>query len=483
LGLKTIGFSGNGKTCWNKISKGTNIAWLEDLDPKLGAALDAVAGGIAERYPDGTQQAWRDLQRENAARASADEFDQFLFDKELLPADFRGSTRQVFECLALSGRGLMSLEEFRFLDHWAARRLGYTPILDAIVIKKPPEVHWSPPPPEPPHVPDLKDFRKYLEQRFGSPARAWRVALDVKAAGSLSSCEFGMACRQMGWKHPHIELWNELVDEGGGTANLRGLDPASCTAIDTLVERMLPTYGDLETFWIAVLDPDGDGICSRAEWLKAIVREIGLHSHAAGLIFTALDNIHSGWIAFTELSFIEDFIPQHDMEEDMAFTMDQRTMMSSNSMPDITGSWASSSYEGASGAGSTMRSRASSSTHNLHLGSNQRSSRAMQHRSYANRHMAKYRWMGQAAGAHTRSMSEGSAWATLKREVEPKMPTVGGTALSDVFRFTNEFYREGCRRLQHHHEMQAGKGQKSPKSASPASSQRSPSSRLMSGSR
>merc|ERR1719487_1252389 len=148
--------------------------------------------------------------------------------------------------------------------------------------------------------------------------------------------------------------------------------------------------------------------------------------------------------------------------------------MSATSMPDITGSWASSSYGGASGAGSTMRSRASS-THSLHLGSTQRSSRAMQNRQYANCHMAKYRWMGTAAAAHTRSMSEGSAWATLRKEVHPKMPTVGGTALSDVFRHTSEFYREGCRRLQYHHEKQASGGDEQHSQQSPASSQRSPS--------
>lgn len=114
-------------------------------------------------------------------------------------------------------------------------------------------------------------------------------------------------------------------------------------------------------------------------------------------------------------------------------------------------SWASSGLEGSS---TGLRSRMSS-THNLHIGSTQRSSRAMQNRQYANCHMAKYRWMGEAAAAHTRSMSDGSPWATYKREVEPKMPTVGGTSLSDVFRFTNEFYREGVRRLQYHHEMQS----------------------------
>merc|ERR1719162_2395587 len=83
--------------------------------------------------------------------------------------------------------------------------------------------------------------------------------------------------------------------------------------------------------------------------------------------------------------------------------------------------------------------------------------------------------MGTAAATHTRSMTEGSAWATLKKEVEPNMPTVGGTPLSDVFRFTNEFYREGVRRLEHHQAVQDKR--RNSQGGSPNSSQHGPSSK------
>merc|ERR1712094_43096 len=41
-GLKRIGFAGNAKTLWNALSKGTNQAFLEDLDATLGEYLDFV---------------------------------------------------------------------------------------------------------------------------------------------------------------------------------------------------------------------------------------------------------------------------------------------------------------------------------------------------------------------------------------------------------------------------------------------------------
>merc|ERR1712046_214353 len=70
----------------------------------------------------------------------------------------------------------------------------------------------------------------------------------------------------------------------------------------------------------------------------------------------------------------------------------------------------------------------------------------------------------------------GSAWAVYKKEVEPKMPTVGGTSLPMFVRITNEFYREGVRRLNHHGEQQKFiKINRSP-NASPSSSQHGPSS-------
>lgn len=467
LGLKKIGFAGNGKSCWKALSHGTNIAWLEDFDPTLANSLDMVGCGIAEHYPGGACEAFAAIEKEHGGRVNADEFEEFLWAQELLPLTSQVRTRQVFECLALSGRGTMDMEEFRFLDHWVARRLK-RPLPEPPVVKEHwgECVHWHPPEPKPPHVPNLKDFRKYCTQHFGSPARAWRVCIDLKAQGTLSPTEFGMACRQMRWKHEHHPLYSELAWTGGGVASLRGLDPETCSAIDLLVEKMLPAFGDLETLWSEVLDRDGDGVCSKLEWQACLKRELGISNKKSSLIFIVLDIVHAGWLALTELGFLQDFVPDISQDSTGQATLhpgDLFASASTGSLPQMSSqqsagtgfdtgpSWASTSIGGGSGKGGSGRS---ASTHELHLGSVQRSSRSQQNRAYANCSLAKYRWMGTAAATHTRSMSDGSAWHTLKKKVLPNMPTVGGTPASDIYRFTNEFYREGCRRLEYHTALQ-----------------------------
>lgn len=483
-GLKEVGFAGNAVSLWKSLSNGNTVAWLEDLDPKLAESLDTVAGAIADNYPaanypGGAWRAWKDLPREHLCRATADEFANFVYDLLGDEPSTGLRIRQVFEGLCISGRGTLTQEELVFLDHWAHRRLGKP--LPAPPVKKPTEeVHWSPPPPKPPHVADLQDFRRHLEQKCGSPARGWRVAIDVKAAGTISMAEFGMACRQIGFHHAHQPVYNELVREGGGSANMRGLDPATCGAIDTLIERAATAFGSIFNLWEDVLDPDGDGICSRVEFVTAIAREIGLSGKDAGLVFTVLDVAHSGWISLSELGYLESFMPPPEAEEGEKPSVDSRksmlTSMSTSTLlpgPSSTilpgrsgrqtdGSWfdaslTSSSWDAVGSGSGSMRLSSRMQAPKAHLGSTQRSSRSMQNRQFQNCILSKYRWQGYAAGSQTRSMREGSAWATLKKEVGPRMPTVGGTPLSDVFRFTNEFYREGVRRLQYHHDLEEAK--------------------------
>lgn len=488
-GLKQVGFAGNAVSLWKALSKGASTAWLEDLDPDLADSLDVIAEAVAESYPadaelGGAWRAWKDIKREHMGRATADEFSEFIFNA--IPRGTSVRVRQVFECLCISGRGTLTQEEFVFLDHWAHRRLG-KPLPQPPVKRVPEEVHWSPPPKKPPHVPDLIDFRKHLEQKCGSPARAWRVSLDLKGANSLTMAEFGMACRQTGWHHPHASLYNELVRAGGGSANLRGLDPETCNAIDTLLEGAIPTFGTIFNTWAEVLDPDGDGICPRAEFVRAVSKEFGLSGRAAGLIFTVLDISHTGWIAIAELGYLESFLPPSDEYEEeemmgqssmnsqksMLTSMSQGALLpgpSSSTLPGRSGrqldgswladsSWTGSSFDGVGSGSASMRMSSTYSTSRPDLGSTQKSSRAQQYRQWSNCHLAKYQWQGHAAAAQTRSMREGSAWAHLKNEVEPNMPTVGGTPLSDVFRFTNEFYREGVKRIHAQHEFEKEKEQ------------------------
>mmetsp|Transcript_127000 Transcript_127000/g.201452 ORF Transcript_127000/g.201452 Transcript_127000/m.201452 type:complete len:384 (+) Transcript_127000:98-1249(+) len=322
--------------------------------------------------------------------------------------------------------------------------------------------------------PELSEFRKFLTQRFRSPARAWRVVLDVKACGFLMPTEFGTACRQAGWHHPHKPLWDEIKEAGGGrTVNLRGLDPETCNAIDSFVEKALSSFGDLSNFWCEVLDPDGDGICSRLEFVTYTKKALGISGKAAGRIFTMLDTLNVGWIAASELGYLDAFVPAIAEAEAgqiiasgdclIPFPMlsDSRSLSTGQlprrsmhpadpSFSDM--SWMQSWDALASSSSTLMRS---TSSHTSRMDAPQRSCRGACLRRIANNQLAKARWMGPACAGKLMSTAAGTPYAVYKKEVLPTMPTVGGDVHTLTFRYTNEFYREGMRRMKAHHEAHA----------------------------
>jgi hypothetical protein len=134
-------------------------------------------------------------------------------------------------------------------------------------------------------------------------------------------------------------------------------------------------------------------------------------------------------------------------------------------------SWMSSFEAGA--MGSTAMSR-SSSLQKLSTGSH-KSSRAQQQRLVANNHLAKNRWMASAILEKSYTMTEGSPYAVLRKELLPNMPKIGDRPGTDVFKSTSEFYREGIRRMQLHHAREATRAARG--AESPASSRKAPSSR------
>lgn len=314
--------------------------------------------------------------------------------------------------------------------------------------------------------------------------------LDVKACGFLSPTEFGTACRQAGWKKLHHSLYAEIKEAGGGrTVNLRGVDPETCSAIDSFVEKALASYCSLENFWMEVLDPDGDGICSRLEFVTYTKKAIEISGKAAGRIFTCLDSLNVGWIAAAELGFLEAFVPVTSESEVEQMNMSSESLMSFPSSLSTTQlprmsmkpsetsfsdtSWMQSLEMLASGNPAMMRSTSSPAPR---MDAPQQSSRAACMRRFANNHMAKNRWMGPACASKHMSTTEGTPYAVYKLQVLPKMPVVGGKPQSDVFRSTNEFYREGLRRMKVHHEQHeqemALRAEKASRSQSPASSRR-----------
>jgi hypothetical protein len=113
-----------------------------------------------------------------------------------------------------------------------------------------------------------------------------------------------------------MQLWVEIRDAGGsGTVNLRGLDPTTCTAIDTLVEQIIAEYGNIKHYWGEVLDPDGDGVCSRSEFVTYTKKAMGISSTALDRIYSVLDLLNSGWVASSEVAFLDAFMPYVEPEQ------------------------------------------------------------------------------------------------------------------------------------------------------------------------
>lgn len=348
---------------------------------------------------------------------------------------------------------------------------------------------------EPDEDSELSDFRKFLTQRFRSPARAWRVILDVKACGHLSPTEFGTACRQAGWHRHHKPLWDAIKEAGGGrTVNLRGLDPETCSAIDSFVEKVISAFEDLANYWNEVLDPDGDGICSRVEFVTYTKKNLDMSGKAAGRIFTVLDSLDAGWIAASELGYLDAFVPamcfgtemeQMNLSSDSLIqfpSISDRRSLSTGQLPRQTMqqsdprysdmSWMQSWDALASSGGSMMRSTSSHPT--ARMVAPQHSSRSLCLRRLANNQVTKTRWMGPACAGKLTSSADGTAYAVYKKQVLPKMPTIGSDMHTLKFRYTNEFYRDGMRRMKEHHERheREAASQRASRSQSPASSRR-----------
>merc|ERR1719313_1108032 len=96
-----------------------------------------------------------------------------------------------------------------------------------------------------------------------------------------------------------------------------------------------------------------------------------------------------------------------------------------------------------------MRSTASQSSR---MDAPQHQSRSLCLRRIANNSTAKSRWMGPACAGKMTSTADGTPYAVYKKQVLPKMPTIGADTHTLKFRYTNEFYREGMRLIKERHE-------------------------------
>merc|ERR1711972_1011225 len=119
-----MGFAGNGMKLWKTLSKKKQLTVsLQDFEPELCRQLDRLVGCMLRMFPRGTLEMWQALERMHAGRTNFPEFLYFLQERCSLPEGVRIEPRRIFDALDKAGRGTVSFEDMRFLDHWAHQRM------------------------------------------------------------------------------------------------------------------------------------------------------------------------------------------------------------------------------------------------------------------------------------------------------------------------------------------------------------------------
>eukprot|EP00929_Paragymnodinium_shiwhaense_P111520 TRINITY_DN7964_c0_g2_i1.p1 TRINITY_DN7964_c0_g2~~TRINITY_DN7964_c0_g2_i1.p1 ORF type:complete len:634 (-),score=172.22 TRINITY_DN7964_c0_g2_i1:91-1992(-) len=472
-GMRRVGFGGKIKTLWQTLSKKNDYhhVGLEDVEPALAKQLDALVKKWCRQFPGGCYEAWPEMQRDHVGRCTLQEFSVFLQMQDLVPEKVQLNVRQLFDALDVLGCHSVTCDDLQFIDKWAEYRFG-VPAPPQPLLEKEETEPWSPPPPRPASPRDLAHLRRFLEKRYGSAARAWRTVLDVKGVGYLGPSDFGMGCRQAGWAHSHNPVFRELKAAGGGLATMRALDPRSAMAVDKLNDAIRARWEDVYAWWSEVVDRGGLGSISQTEFCGEVAEAVGLTSEEAAMIFKCLDTQNTGWVAVTEIGFLDLFQSERPLPGS-CFDVTVKAVKSSKGgkekLQSTTSSLKAGSETSEAAPGSLPRVTSSASamnllqnqqpqtpdlqssggqpllSHSMSMGSISpskqeevwRPTRSVQRIQYSQSHMVKHRWLTHAAADRCLYSS---------RHV-PKTKRLPWTTERDIFRSSNEFYRAGVERM------------------------------------
>eukprot|EP00933_Yihiella_yeosuensis_P050217 TRINITY_DN47989_c0_g1_i1.p1 TRINITY_DN47989_c0_g1~~TRINITY_DN47989_c0_g1_i1.p1 ORF type:complete len:654 (-),score=120.92 TRINITY_DN47989_c0_g1_i1:51-2012(-) len=480
LALHKLGYGGNASSLWQALTQNKKSSvYLKDFEPQLSANLDLITRRLFKSFTGGAQEAWQDIEqmpRKNMLRINFDEFSEWVNDiAALLKPHEASGLRQIFEVLDMSGCGTVTEKDLRFFDHWAQKRFRkkLPPSLYVDPRDLPEPEHWSPPPPKKPPEPTIADFRKFLEIKFGSAGRAWRVALDLKGVGAISISDFGKGCRSVGWKPAHAQMYAKLQEAGHGLVRLRALDPALCKAIDDLKDIADTRFGGIEHLWAYIIDPGQTGTISRVEFLTEMRRALGVKADAAKKIFMILDTAGTGWVAQSEFAWLQVFETGLPTADDLDVTQFSQALPASPSgFSSTNASWdrqvSSGSrlapmpqpnttkvqeqeelMEGSLGSfklpwqGRGPQAPDFSSPTGRELWAPHRSSRSCQYRALANTHQLKHRFL--ATAAEDRCIYVNHEHVMAHKRVASQ--AVKSTSAKDIFRHSSEFYRAAQDRL------------------------------------
>mmetsp|Transcript_28744 Transcript_28744/g.66742 ORF Transcript_28744/g.66742 Transcript_28744/m.66742 type:complete len:571 (-) Transcript_28744:39-1751(-) len=311
VALRQLGYSGRAHTLWKALNSrtGKGSIGLEDIEPELGAMLDACAGGLAERFRGGTLEAWERMHRRQRTRATFEEFEKFFHEKAVIADEHlhEVSLWHVFEALDSDARQYLTAKDFRMLDYWAERRLGI-PVPEETELEPFEFEPFSPRSRRPPQQPEqtLEGLCKQMQVQYGSIARAWRVALDIKAHGALTPSQFSLACRAAKLPQPSNKICRELKGAGGGMITLAALDPQLIQATKAFKATLFRKgYASTFDFWQSKLSTTASDAVSRSQFASTASTELGVPVADAKKIFDAVDTAGSGWLHQQELGILE----------------------------------------------------------------------------------------------------------------------------------------------------------------------------------
>eukprot|EP00435_Cladocopium_sp_Y103_P046647 s503_g13.t1 len=245
----------------------------------------------------------------------------------------------------------------------------------------------------------IREFRSFLEQRYGGAGgagRAWRVAMDVKGRGALSPSDFGSACRAVGWKHDHLAMFKLLKAAGNGLVRFRALDPETAEALVKFKDEAEgKCRGPVSDFWAQFMDPGDAGAMSRTEFLNNLPKILGMPRETLVRVFNVLDPTDTGWVAGVELEYLEtfesglaDFVAEREQQAPLlSGATNKEPMLPTGVLAPFNVPWQVTNRKVLSAQDLRI------SPLGRQLWAPHRSSRSFQYRALENTHLLKHRWL------------------------------------------------------------------------------------------
>lgn len=149
----------------------------------------------------------------------------------------------------------------------------------------------------------LQSFIVFLNRRFGTIVRAWRLGLDIDGDGRLRFQEFCFACKALGFRAKLRTLWKALDHQKTGYVCLKQLDAEASELMENFTHFLEDSYRTLDDVWERVFDSNGSGRVMQEEFQIACRDKLRWTGNAAKL-FKILDVNRSRDLSLDEVEFV-----------------------------------------------------------------------------------------------------------------------------------------------------------------------------------